>query len=376
MADRKNSRADPPILVRNPQKLQTSTIDCERVPVGEKGDYKPCVAVLPNGELLLTMFHMNERAEGKVLEQNLLFRSGDGGRTWSDPQKLVLLGREPYFTVLRDGTVFMTGHLLANDVRNTLGYIHGYVHLSNDAGKTWETTRIDAGDTGSSDRPRFTRNVLELADGTLLMGADCMRGKPCYMWRSTDRGRTWDRTRTCDPIGFQSRFAFFGGEAWLWQARSGKIIGFIRVESSEYPIKRFGEIVSHSDADDHEMIWESVDNGKTFRCARDFGEYGQMYPSVLRLRDGRLLYTFTVRSQNPPLGVQALIGIEHDDGFTFDFESDRLILDSKTPTDKSQGGGFGPTVQLGDGTLVTSYSYRGADDDTHAEVVRWTLPEI
>jgi hypothetical protein len=31
-------------------------------------------------------------------------------------------------------------------------------------------------------------------------------------------------------------------------------------------------------------------------------------------------------------------------------------------------------VQLEEGTLVTSYSYRGADDKTHLEVVRWTAP--
>ena len=31
------------------------------------------------------------------------------------------------------------------------------------------------------------------------------------------------------------------------------------------------------------------------------------------------------------------------------------------------------TVQLADGTLVTSYSYRGNDDEPHLEVVRWRL---
>jgi hypothetical protein len=31
-------------------------------------------------------------------------------------------------------------------------------------------------------------------------------------------------------------------------------------------------------------------------------------------------------------------------------------------------------VQLRDGTLVTSYSYRGEDDRTHLEVVRWKPP--
>ena len=73
--------------------------------------------------------------------------------------------------------------------------------------------------------------------------------------------------------------------------------------------------------------------------------------------------------------MRALPGVETDDGFEFDFTHDRLMLDTQTPIGKSQGGGFGPTVQLEDGTLVTSYSYRGEDDKTHLEVVRWRIPE-
>ena len=96
--------------------------------------------------------------------------------------------------------------------------------------------------------------------------------------------------------------------------------------------------------------------------------------SLLRLRDRRLLLTFTVRDRNPPLGVRALVGAETDDGFGFDFGRDRIMLDTRTPIGKSQGGGFGPTVQLDDGTLVTSYSYRGDDNRTHLEVVRWKAP--
>ena len=62
------------------------------------------------------------------------------------------------------------------------------------------------------------------------------------------------------------------------------------------------------------------------------------------------------------------------DGFEFDFTHDRLMLDTRTPIGKPPGGGFGPTVQLKDGTLVTSYSYRGEDDKTHLEAMRWKLP--
>lgn len=84
--------------------------------------------------------------------------------------------------------------------------------------------------------------------------------------------------------------------------------------------------------------------------------------------------TFTLREVRPPLGVHAVLGEETHDGFRFDFENDRLVLDEKTPVGMMSGGGFGPTVQLEDGTLVTAYSYRGADDKTHLEVVRWRLP--
>lgn len=54
---------------------------------------------------------------------------------------------------------------------------------------------------------------------------------------------------------------------------------------------------------------------------------------------------------------------------------DRIMLDTKTPDGTPQGGGFGPTVQLDDGILVTSYSYRGEDGKSHLEVVRWELPK-
>lgn len=67
--------------------------------------------MLPEGELLLTAFHQHKQPGNKVLEQKLLFRSRDGGKSWSKAEKLDLLGLEPYLTVLRDGTIFVTGHL-------------------------------------------------------------------------------------------------------------------------------------------------------------------------------------------------------------------------------------------------------------------------
>ena len=107
----------------------------------------------------------------------------------------------------------------------------------------------------------------------------------------------------------------------------------------------------------------------------DIGDYyGEMYPSLLRLTDGRLLFTFSARGARPPLGLQAVLGVERPGGFSLNFATDRLILDATAPLGEPRGGGFGNTVRLPGGQLLTAYSYRGASTVTHAEVVRWVLP--
>ena len=130
-----------------------------------------------------------------------------------------------------------------------------------------------------------------------------------------------------------------------------------------------------NDNQDHLMLWESRDGGQHFTGGRHFSAYGEIYPSILPLGGGRLLMTFTVRSLSPPLGVHAVLGRETEDGFEFDFQSDRFVIDAKTPVDQPSGGGFGRTVQWKDGTLVTSLSWRAPDGETRLEVVRWRLPE-
>ena len=362
------------ILIHNRHHLSAQPSPCHRIALGEPDDYKPCIARLPSGELLLTAFHQHKRDGKKVMEQTLLFRSPDGGKTWSQAEKLDLLGREPYLTVLKDGTIFITGHLLADDVRNEWGYTCGFLHRSTDRGRTWQSTRIESEEIKPKASNHTTRNVLELADGTLLLGVDYDGGGgPYFVWRSTDGGQTWDKSQKCEPKDFKSQYGFFGGETWLWQARSGKVWALVRVDSNELPIKD-RPITAGNDQADHFILFSSSDGAKTFDRIRDFGDYGEMYMSLLRLQNQRLLLTFTVRDLKPPLGVRAIIGSETEDGFDFDFAHDRLQLDTKTPVGKYQGGGFGPTVQLEEGTLVTSYSYRGADDKTHLEVVRWTAP--
>jgi hypothetical protein len=374
-------RADPAtdaIQVRNSRALPAE-LPCERVPLGEVDDYKPCIVRLADGTLLVVAFHQHKLEGSAVREDMLLFRSTDGAQSWSAGEFLDLRGREPYFSQASDGTLFITTHLLEQDARNADGYVHAYLHRSTDAGQSWTSRKIVAEDLlGSPPRAWvFTsRNVLELADGTLVFGVSTPGGID-YLWRSADKGQTWDASQRCQFQGVDGAKLWwpFFGETFLWQPKNGDLLGLWRVDHRVFPVA--GTEAPDQDSDQYErlIVFRSRNQGSDWTLDPELGaDYGEMYPSILRLADGRLLLTFTVRSLRPPLGVQAVLGQGLDDGFPFDFQSDRLVLDAKTPESAPSGGGFGPTVQLDDGTLVTAYSYRDAEDHTHLETVRWRLP--
>jgi len=371
------------IEIENPELLAGEEIIGERIGVGRPGDYKPCVAKLPDGELVLVAFFPGRPEAGKIREEILLYRSQDGGGTWSGPDNLTirtgLLGREPYLTILADGTMLMTVHFLIQDVRNPSGYVRSFIHCSDDRGRTWTTVTAEPPDMTPGDVCCTTRNVLELPDGSLLMGLSARGHGRSFVWRSQDGGSTWPEKYPSEIEGLDESYphAFFGEGHW-WRARSGKTLLVQRLDG-RYCVENFGDApslieVANNDQYDRLVVYETTDEGHTLRPVRRLGDIGEMFPSILRLAAGRLLFTFTVRTRKEPLGVRVVPGEELADGFRFDCEHDRIMLDTKTPAGMVSGGGFGCTVQNDDGSLVTSYSYRAADDVTHMEVVRWRLP--
>ena len=368
------------IGIESPRALAGQRITGQRVPVGVPADYKPCIARLPDGRLLLVAFAPFQLEEGRQREEILLFRSEDGGATWSDAENLTtghgLLGREPYFTVLSDGTVLMTVHFLSRDVRNPTGYTRSFVHRSADGGRTWSTTVAEPEGMEPGGSSCTTRTVLELNDGSLLLGVGST-GTP-YLWRSRDGGATWPERHPAviEELGDDYPFPFLGEAVW-WQAPSGRILVLARLDSAHagrFAVEIDDPEFGRSDNVDRLILYASDDQGSTFRPLEAFGRPGEMYPAILRLADGRLLLTFTVRAMHRPLGVRAVVGRETHDGFAFDLRNDRLMLDVQTAPGVYSGGGFGRTVQLDDGTLVSSYSWRDAQFVVHSEVVRWRLP--
>lgn len=366
------------IEVRGANVIPTDKIACERIPLGEVDDYKPSLALLPSGELLLIMFNGERLDGGKVRETTVIYRSADGGKTWAGPEVPEIPGREPSLTVLKDGTILVTSHLLAQEVRNKDGYVYSNLHRSTDGGRTWSTMRIEPKEF----RPRTigltTRNVLQLLDGSVLLGISEHAPKcKSIMLRSTDSGKTWTETYEAKFEGVPKNYPYtLFGEAHLWQARSGKLYAILRVGArNSWPLEGTTD-PGNSDQSERMIVYSSTDLGHTWSKVRDLGDYGQMYMSLLRLGSDRLLLTFTQRDIKPPLGVRAVLGTELDDGFEFNLTQDHLLLDTKTPIGVKSGGGFGPTVQLADGTLITAYTYRDSNNLKHAEVVRWRMPKL
>jgi hypothetical protein len=371
-----------PIRVNNPRRLGAWQLPAERVALGE--GYKPSLALLPGGDLVLVALFQEPRPGGKVREWTGLWRSADGGRTWTERAEAKdLLGREQWLTCTTDGTLFATGHLLAQDVNNPDGYTHSYMHRSADGGRTWRRLRIGPEGFPAKAVTMCSRNVVERPDGTLLLGVgvnEADSGRLAWLWQSRDGGRTWDRSGPRVTLGsYQGRpydnYDAFFAEDFTFRAKSGQLLHFVRCgpPSPMYPTHDGRPVPAGDDGIDRMLRCESGDGGRTWGELRDLGDYGMHYPRVLRLHDGRLLLTFTQRALTYPLGLQAILS--DDDGATWDFQSDRLVIEGRTPWGRAQGGGFGNTLQLEDGTLLSCSSYRGGDDKTYLEVIRWRLPE-
>eukprot|EP01050_Picozoa_sp_SAG11_P001798 SAG11_NODE_83_length_17378_cov_5.388622_13_plen_474_part_00 len=118
---------------------------------------------------------------------------------------------------------------------------------------------------------------------------------------------------------------------------------------------------------------------------------GSVYSHFLRLHDGRLLLTWTHRTPKYDQdgyggGTRALVS--YDDGDTFDVAHDYIVLSAQNDSLNAfcvNGcgcrDGYGNTIQLPNGTLVSVYCHDGPSKATPAHrnavvgVVRWSLPK-
>ena len=316
--------------------------------------YKGVMSRFPDGELLAC-----PAPDVGGTTMSVIYRSVDNGATWQRvaTQPEAMPGKEQAMICLRDRKTA----LLQTEASGTP------LFRSPDRGATWE--RVDYGEPA-----RTTRNLVQLSDDSVLMfgcrgtyraGAG---GDRTVAWRlrSCDGGLTWERREVSgwdDPAPFfaEAFFLPFSDTHFLAAVRvNGK---FARTFAGAPPIE-LGE-GKGDETDEGMVLMESDDGGLHWTPPRWMGlGYSAVHVHMLKLQDGRILAVF--RRRFLPFGVGGVFS--HDNGKTWDHE--RPVLLGVRPTCY---GGWPTSIQLPDGTMLTTRAYMTWPGATF-EVIRWQLP--
>jgi hypothetical protein len=372
--------------VKNPQYLPSS-LPSELIELPGDQNFKPSIAAFDDGELLLYCSHHHTEdpaTDGKLTIHPVLFRSTDGGRTWSRGRHIPELvgAHEPYVTII-DGVVFVTTHFYPRPKHDAFaGADHAYcgIFRSLDRGETYEAFRVDGQTLGSGDLAvnQTSRNIFQLADGRLMFCVD--HGARSYVFHSEDLGASWS-SQECTAEAIHSvDGGGYGlmGENVMFYAPSGRLMMLARLDYTRIrltrPLAHDPHYSRHTGLDqlDGEILFESPDGGVSWQPVRAVGFPALMYPSMVDLGGHRQLFSYTVREVppdgmgciHPRVGVQAIVVEEGSDGvLDFDLSRDVVVIDDCTPASQRNAGCFGNTLRLADGTFVTPYSFPKIDPE-------------
>lgn len=257
------------------------------------------------------------------------------------------------FGVLSDGTMIVgywkvrhydgRGNVLEGDEKDHQLYAQTLVTRSEDGGETWEPPQLLTPPGTPASLPYG--KMVEFPDGTVWMHK--YRERPCYRV-SRDRGRTWGplqaiTTQNCN-------------ETAMVRLDNGRIVAAMR---------------GFIDNGNGQACWVCLtdDDGKTWSKPVQVTERAEIPPDLIQLQSGRLLLTFGRRTF--PQGVQVMYSDDRGDTW---YRPDRFILTSDAIHDH----GYPSSVQLDDGTIVTTYYATGnrlhPEIDNHLGVVRWREP--
>lgn len=365
------------IRVINPRQLPAS-LPCARVPLapGARLGYKPNVVQLGTGELVLANFHSHNEVygDGSLCEHLVLHRSPDNGATWTSRHHDHLWGREPFLNVFAGDVLLITTHFLTEDVRNQTGHVTVYLHRSADGGCSWSSDHIGVDRIPDPVSYTYTtRNIIELSDGSYLMGVGCGHGRD-YRFHSTDGGASWavERMKVTGLDSAAYEYSILH-EGVFFRSGSGRLLLLARCDARQLHFTQPVPGVANADASlsdldhyDTEIVFESGDDGLSWRPVNGVPILGCMYPSLCPCGGSRYLLTYTQRIplEGRRMGVYGLLVEEGKDGMLHaETDRDVLVIDEKTPDYYDSGGGFGNTLRLRDGSLLTPYSYFDADPE-------------
>jgi len=314
-----------------------------------------------------------------------LFRSGDGGRTWTSrplpmTEKRNFLG----FTVLADDAMLLVAGIAPDD---PLWRKRVTVYRSRDRGETWTTTCEIRGEPFEHVGEGFL-SLTQLDDGTILF--------PVARWTDRPEGRTLEHGVFASSDGGRSfpvvhpTFADCC-EAHVIQLQSGRLLGAFRYQRPPHPGETPEEIRALGGDPDwahpttgkrpksafkHVFVGESDDGGRTWkdlralrdRDGRALLEFGETHGQLVEARDGRVVLVHDRRYPYEQAHTRARVSL--DEGRTWEPAIYHV----------SQGMGYPACVALADGTLVTLTGSTRLDKSFRpiggwrVQAVRWRLP--
>ena len=333
--------------------------------IGKRGNYTAGLTQLPDGTLLACLHRGSTE-----LQRVYVWRSTDQGQSWSQiaTQGDALFGRGASLLCLSDGSLLL--HT-------------GALYRSVDQGITWN--QVECPETGN------VRNLVEIASGeVLLFGTDdnwytgwepdpsgtsdprqawyretsrgALAKRRAWLARSSDGGRTWsqpktiiDKTQTIDDKTNWSELQPYFKESSIVTLSKSHLL------ATSY----------RNGATPHTVLLESLDQGQHW-SERDLAlPPSSFHAHLTRLQGGVLLCTYV--TQDIPRGIFAVIS--RDQGQTWDLGRPFYLA----PTMPNPFG-WPTSLQLPDGSIVTSYTIKGYEESTQihdsvTEVVRWKLPD-
>jgi sialidase-1 len=297
-----------------------------------------------------------------------MIRSGDEGRTWSEPRTITnspLDDRDAGIIETKAGTLvvsWFTSLAFANSAYGPAMQLYArhaekipqetrdrwlgnWVRRSEDGGKTWlAPVRTVA---------TAPHGPITLRDGRLLYigNAHGLDHSQLAIEQSPDDGRSWRVIARIEiPQGPMGGL----GEPHLVELRSGKILALFRHE----PPKGTGDKTL--------LQSESLDGGHTWSPLHGTGIWG-LPPHLMQLANGDVLVVYGYR--RAPFGERACVS--RDEGKTWDV--DHVVTLASAPNGDL---GYPSSVQLKDGSILTVYYQEAkAGENTCFMSTHWRLKD-
>lgn len=319
-----------------------------RTRVGPRGNYKPAVARLPDGRLLLaTCRHLGAKSP-KPNYDVYIYRSTNNAGSWTEIARTGIAGKEPTLAVTPDGTAVLIAQNA--DFRDG-NYRAPFIARSTDAGNTWQTEQLPG------KYIHYPRSLIVDRDGSLIF-ARPQNVDHLQLNRSTDAGKTW--TRTVGKIHWAHNQSQHYDETTILRLRNGSLLAALRHQIPGTKGEGFEDT----------LLTRSTDEGKSWSTPRRISGIAEVHVYLTQLQDGRLLACYS--HYHLPFGVYAMIS--NDGGVTWN--RDRIL---QLSISADLWVGWPSTVELPDGQLVTAYAnttYVHEDPNTRTtcETVRWSVP--